>query len=493
MSNKEVARFFRHSTIYAIGNALNRVGAFLLLPIYTRLLSTGEYGALETFYLVSTVVSGILAVGIAHATLRFYFDYKDVADRNAVISSNLIASMVISAIGVGLIWPFTGHLDAWLFKGQDFGQATRWMLATIVFELGSQVALSYVRAMERSMLFIAVSLAKLVVQVVANSVALMVFHAGVEGVLIGNFITVAMGWLLLSAYTVRHCGLRFQLDKMMPVLRYSFPFLLTTGVGIVSSTVDRFLLQSLVSLEALGIYALASKFSKLISDLVGEPVNRAYGAFRYTIMEREDAPLIQARVTRYLAVILTAAALAVVLFVGNLLDLMADPAYRPAAQYLPWLALAAVLQVLVYPMQTGIYYQKQSGQIFWVALTQSVVGAVAGLVLIWAFGILGACLTVLLVAVATVLMTHRISQRYFVVHYEWGRLARLLALATLLTLAGLAVDSAPLPWSLAGKVLLLLAFVPGLRAFGVLEAAEMAAGRAMLMRRLRPWFGSKPA
>lgn len=483
MSNKEVARFFRHSTIYAIGNALNRVGAFLLLPIYTRHLTTGEYGALETFYLVSAVVSGVLGVGIAHATLRFYFDYEEESDRRAVVSTNLIGSMFIAGSGVAILFPFATWGEQILFSGQQFGYAMHWMLVTIVFELSTQVCLAYLRAVERSTLFIVVSMAKLLVQVAANSIALLLLDGGVEGVLAGNCLTVALGWLVLSVVTVRACGTRFQWSKMLPILRYSSPFLLTTIVGVASATVDRFLLQTLVSLEALGTYALAGKFAKLVSDLVGEPVNRAYGAFRYTIMKREDAPQIQARVTRYLAVILTFAGLLVALFTGSVLDVMADPAYRPAARYVPLLVLAAVLSVLVYPLQTGIYYQKRSGQLFWVALSQALVGALAGYVLIGAWGILGACMTVLLVAVVTMIATHRLSQRHFPVTYEWGRLAMLLALAIAATLAGWGVESLPLAWALLAKLAIALIFAAALPVFRVLDRSEIEDGWGLVRER----------
>lgn len=482
-TSKEVGRFFKHSGIYAIGNALNRVGAFLLLPIYTRLLSPAEYGTLETLYLLSTVVSGVLGVGIAHATLRFYFDYKEPADRRAVISTNLMASLVISVAGVLGVALFADPLAAWLFKGQRLGSAIHWMLATIVFELASQVSLAYVRAVERSMLFIVVSFVKLVVQVIANSVALMHFNAGVEGMMAGNFLTVALGFAVLSWVTLRECGLRFEWAKLMPVLRYSVPLLWTTLVGIIGGTADRFLLQSLVSLEALGIYALALKLSKLVSDLVGEPINRAYGAFRFTIMERDDAGLIQAHLVRYLAVVLSAIGLAIVLFAGDALRLIAAPAYWSAARYLPWLVLAAVLQVLVYPLQTGIYYQKKSDQIFYIALGTSFSGLALGVPLIWAFDILGACLTVLGVAVVSVVLTDRISQRYFPVRYEARKLATLLAMVVAIGIAGQFADALPLLWSLPLRFVLGAAFLVGIVATRVIEPAELALARTRLLQR----------
>ncbi len=43
--------------------------------------------------LPASLAQGLLSVGIAHATLRFYFDYKEQADRNAVVSTNLVATL----------------------------------------------------------------------------------------------------------------------------------------------------------------------------------------------------------------------------------------------------------------------------------------------------------------------------------------------------------------------------------------------------------------
>ena len=110
--NKDVSRFFRHSAIYAIGNAMNRLGAFVLLPLYTHYLSAAEYGTLEVFYAISSVVSGILSVGIAHATLRFYFECTNDSERQALVCTNLIASTLISLVGVSILWLFGPNFDA---------------------------------------------------------------------------------------------------------------------------------------------------------------------------------------------------------------------------------------------------------------------------------------------------------------------------------------------------------------------------------------------
>lgn len=486
MATGDVGRFLRHSGIYAIGNALNRLGAFLLLPLYTRYLTPGEYGTLELFYALSALISSVLAVGLSHATLRFYFDYDAQTDRNRVVSTNLLASLVLSAGGALLVALAGDRIAGWMLGSAPPPWAMPLMLATIVFELSSQVALAYLRAREMSVFFVTLALAKLVVQCTANTVLLLHYNAGVAGVLGGNLLAVVMGWLIVAGYTVRHCGLRFEWAKLVPVLRYTLPFMGATLLAVVGSNVDRFMVSHLLSLEALGIYALAMKFSKLISDLIGEPFNRAYGAFRYTIMGQPDAGATQARITRYVAAALAAVALGVALLTDDVLHVMATPQFWPAGALMPMLAFSAALYTLAYPLQSGIFFSKNTRHMFTLTLLQLVLGIVVGVPLIWAFGLQGLGATQVVLALVNLAATHHYSQRYFPVHYEWTRFAWLAGLwvlfwAATLPLAGWEL---PLVGSVLCKLALLAGFVVAVLGSPVLQAGERAQLGA-LARRLR--------
>lgn len=479
----EIGRFFRHSAVYVVGNALNRLGAFLLLPAYTNYLTVAEYGALELFSTVAAVITGILSMGLAHATLRFYFEYPDEPRRNAVVSTNLIASFAITVAGVALIAPWEEPLMSTLFPGTHYHFGFWLILASLVLELSSQVCLAYLRAREYSVFFVAIALAKLVIQIVANVTLLVVYRAGVEGVLLGNLIAVAIGWLVLALFTLGRCGLAFQVDKLMPVLEYSLPFLLATLVGIVSRNVDRLLVSGLLSLEALGLYSLALKFSKLTTDLIGEPFSRAYGAFRFSVMDRPDAGAIQGRILRYLAAFLAVIGLGIVYFTRDVLRVMTDAKFWPAAGLLPPLVLAAILQVLNHPLQTGFLYRKATRHIFHVHLLQALVASAGAFALISAFGLAGACVTPLLVATTTIVQTHRFSQRYFPVVYEYRRLGWLGLLTLAFYLLGLPLARLPPAGSVGGKGLLLALFVATLLRSPVFDRDELRLGRAFLHAR----------
>ena len=479
-AGNSVGQFFRSSAVYAVGNALGRVGSFLLLPIYTRHLSVAQYGELELLYVIAAIATGFLSVGIAHATLRFYFEYPEQEDRNAVVSTNLVASFVISALGAVAIASRAEDLAALLFGDKSLALGVWIVLATLVFELSSQVALAYVRAREQAMLFVAVALGKLVVQVAVNTWLLVVLEAGVVGVLTGNLVTVVAGWLVLVGFTVRHVGLRFSWAKLKPVLKYGYPFLLTTMVALVAANVDRLLITGLISLQALGLYALATKFSALLSELIGEPFNQAYGAFRFKIMGQPDAGEIQARVVRYLLVASCFGALGLVYFVEPVLRVMSDPAFHGAATLVPILAAAAVARILTYPAQTGILYRKETRRIFHIAVAGTIASTTGGYVLVTRLGLTGACLGVLTAAVLTLGLTQYFSQRCFPVRYEYGRLARVVIVTVAFHFAAEVLPPAGAWEALAFRCGLLALFLLAVVAAGGVTRQEVG--------RLRAWM-----
>ncbi len=479
-----LSRFFKHSAIYAFGNALNRVGAFLLLPLYTRYLSVGDYGALEIFYSISAVVSSLLSVGIAHATLRFYFDHDREEDRKALVSTNLMASLVICGAGAALIGLVAQPLATHVLGRAPSSTGLMLVLMTLVLELSGQVGISYLRAKEMSVLFISVSFAKLVVQCTANALLLSHFNMGVDGVLAGNFLAVALGWLIVGGYTLRQCGLSFQSDKLFPVLKYSLPFLYISIIGAAAGNFDKFALNRMLSIEALGVYALATKFSKLISDLLGEPFNRAYGAFRFSVMKGPDAAELQANIMRYVSAALAFISLAIIYFTEDVLHWVATPEYAGAAALMPLLVMAASIQMLIYILQTGILVSKDTQKLVRVTLVRSLALPILGTPLIWFFGLQGACILQLCDAIIGAVMTHRISQAYFPVRYDMRRACVLVGVGVLfaaLQVAGLAGTL-----GVSSKLVLLCVFA------GLLYRTQLQPHEAMAIKmRVHAWRNAR--
>ncbi len=437
MSEKkqEIGRFFKHSYIYALGNIINRVGAFLLLPIYTNYLSPSEYGALELFYGISAVIVGFLSVGLAHATLRFYFEYDDLSDRRAVVTTNLIASSMITIIGVTLVGIWYKEISNLVFGHQEYAMGVLVILVTLVLEMSSQICLAYIRAIEKSLFFVYIAIAKLVVQVALNIYFVIFLEWDVVGILYGNAVSVFLGWIILFYFTVKECGFKFDTKKLKTVLLYSFPFLLGTITSLISSNVDKFGLNYFDALSAVGIYMLAVKFGQTLEQLIGEPFNRSYGSFRFSIMKNKNAPEIQSLIVKYLFIGIVFFSLCMSLFIGDLLKIMSDESYWPASNIVPIILLSSIIKVMNYPCQTGILIAKKTKYFFYFGIITSTVSVTFNLSLIPILGIYGACISLIVTDIIAIILMHKTSQKYFNVDYQYTKLLKAFGVA--LTIYGI--------------------------------------------------------
>ena len=425
----DLSRFFKHSSIYAVGNIVNRLGAFLLLPVYTNYLTVGEYGRLELFYVVMSIASGFLAIGMAHATLRFYFDYEDQNERQASVSTNLIGSFVVTTTGILVLAFFAENISTFVFEDASLKIGIYLIFATLVFELSSQICLAYVRAIEFSIFFVIISLLKLVVQVSVNTY-LVIFHdAGIIGVLAGNLCTVILGWLILAIFTIRRCGFNFHWEKFVPILKYCLPFLPATAMGLIYGNASQYYLNYLVSVEALGLFALALKFKMIVDQLIGEPFNSSYGAFRYTIMNNADASELQAKIVKYLLIVAAFSALGIAFFAGDVIHLMSEKDFWQASDLIPIVMISSVLKILTYPVQTGILYAKKTRYFFYFSTIAAIVSVTGNYYLIGLIGLFGACVSLVLTDGVILIITNTVAQRYFRVEYDYNKLATIVVLA----------------------------------------------------------------
>ena len=99
-------RLGRHSAVYGLGGIVSRVIAVFLLPVYTRYLDPGDFGAVGLLVALSAVLVTILRAGISSAFFRFWFDSKEEARKLLVLRTSFWFTMASATLGlVGRLAP----------------------------------------------------------------------------------------------------------------------------------------------------------------------------------------------------------------------------------------------------------------------------------------------------------------------------------------------------------------------------------------------------
>ena len=86
--------------LYLFGNLFDKAIAFITVPIFTRLMTTTEYGLSSTYSSYVGILSVIISLSLANSIRNAYVDYKDVLNKyiSSVFTLGFINFCVISAI-----------------------------------------------------------------------------------------------------------------------------------------------------------------------------------------------------------------------------------------------------------------------------------------------------------------------------------------------------------------------------------------------------------
>ena len=106
MSNvaANIKRMSRHTAVYGFGNILNRAITFLLLPLYTNILSTADYGVLNLIYPFLGLMNVVFMYGMDSAFMRFFITEKDEKRRLEIFSTVYISILVTTTVFTGLLY-----------------------------------------------------------------------------------------------------------------------------------------------------------------------------------------------------------------------------------------------------------------------------------------------------------------------------------------------------------------------------------------------------
>lgn len=469
MAKNEMNRLLKHSWIYTVGSVLNRIGAFILLPLYTNHLQVAEYGTLELFYSTKMIVASILSIGLAHATLRFYFDYDNPEEKNEVVGTALIATTVIALPFIALLSLWSRPIAGMVFGSSDYAPMLNLIYVILLVELSEEVGQAYIRAKEYSIVYVIVNLLQLVLQVGFNYYAVAVLHKGIMGVLTGNLISMLAGWTVVTTIAVRECGLHFSLGKLKRILNYSYPFLFSSIFSVIISNADRFILKSYGSMENVGLYSLAQKFGMLLQVLFLEPFNRSFGAFRFSIMKQDNVKKILSDILNYRVLGLLTLGMGIIVFSKPVIHIMTAREYWEAHKLLPFIIFAGSIGGLTYVFQTGILYEKKTHYMFYITLLTGGVSLLGNFILIPRFDALGAAVSQIFTGVTIAYATYYISHRLYPIQFDHQRIFKMYGAAGACTALFLLLPSVSLPATIGFGILTMTIFITLMRFLGCIE------------------------
>lgn len=432
----KIKKTVKHTLIFGLGSVVNSAFGLVLVPVYTRHLRASEFGVLSLLTISLTLITIVLKFGLNHAFFRHYYESEDESHRARIVGSTLTFLLFSTTASVALLALFAPQVSSLVFSG-NAGRANLVRLIALIsfFEIITLIPDSILRAKFKSARYSVVSIAAFFFQIIFITYLVVVVDASIENVLIGRLAGAAFEAAIFFLMVRGELSLGFSLKELRGLLAFGVPLIFGQIAFTLFMMIDRFFLERYADDRDLGAYALANTLVSVVTVLVTVPFSQVWTVMRFSVMNEEGAEEYYSRVLTYIVLVSMFLALCVAAVAGDGLVLYALKSYWSAAQIIPLLALAAVLDSASRVLNIGITLKRRTIYAPIVICAALAVNVALNFVLIPRYRALGATVSTLISYVVFCALRYWASNMFFKVRYEWGRVFTLFAVGSALIAA----------------------------------------------------------
>lgn len=346
---------FKQTAIYGLATVLPRMLSFLLVRLYTGILPTAEYGEVSIVLSWMVFFNVILSYGMETAFFRFYNSETDKQNVIATTTISIFWSSIFFLFGALI---FRSTLAAWAEVDVQYITYSIWILVLDALVI---VPFSKLRANQRPMMYAAIKIGNVVVNLALNLFFLLVLpqiaqdnpnsflgNLYVENFEIG-YIFVSNLLASLATFVVLspdYLFLKRNFDAVLwkKMMKYGLPILVAGIAFAVNEHFDKILLGYLlpdnIAKSEVGAYSACYKLG-LFMVLFATAFRLGIEPFFFSHSGNENAPQTYAMITKYFVILGSLILLGVIVFADILKFLLLDnKTYWEAMKVVPLIILA---------------------------------------------------------------------------------------------------------------------------------------------------------
>lgn len=260
--NKRYKELVKNTGLLTISNFSSKILVFLLLPIYSSVLTQGEYGFYDLVYTSIQLLFPLTTIDISEAVMRFLIDASD--NQRSIISI-AIKYVIASCLFAGIILLVNSF---YIFSDMLNIYAPYILVYYFVHSIHS-LQNPILKGQNKVRTIAISSIIGTVTMISANIFLLLVVGLGLEGFFIANILgqLVPTLFIVISDKQWRYICVPKGRDLERQMVRYSLPLAVDAIGWVVNNTSDRYIVSILCNVETNGLLSVAYKIPSIVSVL----------------------------------------------------------------------------------------------------------------------------------------------------------------------------------------------------------------------------------
>jgi len=253
----------KNTIIISIGKFSTKLVSFLLLPLYTSILSTSEYGQFDLLNTISIFLIPVITLQMDEAMFRFLIDANDDNDKRKIFSKTVLFVIMSSLVWATIIF-LIGTIVNYKY--------TIWLIFYCISSVIYTIASGFSRGEGNFKLYSFLAFCSSILNIVLNILFIAVFKFGLTGLFLAYIISSVLvglyGLWRLKAY--RYITLKYKYKGVMrEMIKYSLPLVPNSVSWSLISLSNRLIITNQLGISYNGIYSVSNKFPTIINTCYG--------------------------------------------------------------------------------------------------------------------------------------------------------------------------------------------------------------------------------
>ncbi len=402
----------RHSASYLLARGVPGLITFLSIAIYTRLLTTEEYGYYALVMAGVGLLNMILFQWIRLSVVRFLPKY--ISNPGGFKSTILFGYLVVSSISVGicLILFLVNWQDPIWYKLIPVG------VALLMIQGWFEINLEFPRARLKPMKYGLMSGLKATLGLLLGVVFILFIGLGAIAPLAGILIAMLVSSLVFGYNEWKKIKPKIDKEIFPEILKYAIPLTATFALSYINSTADRLLIAGMIDESAAGIYSAGYDITRQTITLLMVVISLAANPLAIKALEERGENAAKKQVAENATLLFAVSLPAAILFIilaPNISNIFMGSDFREGSiLILPIISVVALFAGMkAYYFDMAFHLSKKTSKQIWIVGVSSAINLILNIVLIPQFGILGSAYATLISYIVGIVLSIWVGNKVF--------------------------------------------------------------------------------
>lgn len=342
----------KNTAIITVGKICTQMISFFLLPVYTAILTSEEYGIVDLLNTFVMLFIPLITLQIEQALFRELIDNRNNEDKKSEIISTTILTVIIQC--------FLSILVFFVISPLIENDYKYFLIANILASIFSSIMLQITRGLGDNKNYAIASFLTALFTIIFNILFIVVFKFGAYGMLVATLLANIICTLYVFAIkkVYRYIKLNsFSNILQKKMIKYSLPLVPNSLSWWIFNSSNRVIVSGILGVAMNGILAISNKFSGVFITIYNI-FNLAWTEMASLHINDKDRDIFFNNVINTALKVFVSLAFGIIAFMPIIFNIMINSEFAEAYNQIPIFMIASIFNVF-FGLLTVIYIAKK--------------------------------------------------------------------------------------------------------------------------------------